>query len=169
MEDRWFEVHERFIMVRKLLLCQSCGLKKRDREFDVKFRKNCKACRMESYRLCKFKMGVRNLINSSLKRKGYTKKSRTQEILGCSFEEFKIHLESKFEPWMNWENRGKIGNELNIGWDLDHIIPLSSVKTEEEILKLNNYTNFQPLCSYTNRYIKRSKLDFTIESVKKEP
>jgi hypothetical protein len=66
---------------------------------------------------------------------------------------------------MNWENKGKIGTDLNIGWDLDHIIPLSSAKTEEEILKLNHYTNFQPLCSYTNRYIKRSKLDFTMEAL----
>lgn len=32
--------------------------------------------------------------------------------------------------------------------------PISSAKTEEEAIKLCHYTNFQPLCSYTNRYIK---------------
>jgi hypothetical protein len=58
---------------------------------------------------------------------------------------------------MNWNNRGNWNGqpkEINVAWDIDHIIPLSTAKTEEEILKLNHYTNLQPLCSYTNRYIK---------------
>ena len=48
--------------------------------------------------------------------------------------------------------------EINIGWDIDHIVPLSSAKTEEDLIKLNHYTNLQPLCSQTNRYIKRDKI-----------
>ena len=91
-------------------------------------------------------------------RNGYTKKSRTCEILCCSFEEFQIYFESKFESWMTWENRGKYNGELNFGWDIDHIIPISSATTEEEILKLNHYTNLQPLCSRINRDIKKNKL-----------
>ena len=42
--------------------------------------------------------------------------------------------------------------------DIDHIIPLSSAKTEEDIIRLNHYTTLQPLCSYTNRYIKKNNL-----------
>lgn len=106
------------------------------------------------YRLIKL---IRSSIAYSLKINGYDKKSKTQEILGCSYEEFKIYLESKFEPWMSWDNQGKYNGELNYGWDIDHIIPLSSVKTEEEIIKLNNYSNLQPLCSKINRDIKRNK------------
>ena len=34
-------------------------------------------------------------IRSSLRRNGYSKKSRTYEILGCTFEEFKLYIESK--------------------------------------------------------------------------
>ena len=41
------------------------------------------------------------------------------------------------------------------GWDLDHIIPVSSAKTEEELIKLNLYENFQPLCSKINRDLKK--------------
>lgn len=62
---------------------------------------------------------------------------------------------------MNWENYGnpKDGKyELNKTWDLDHIIPICSAKTNEDIIRLNHYTNFQPLCSYVNRYIKRHRI-----------
>jgi len=44
-----------------------------------------------------------------------------------------------------------------VGKNLDYIIPISSTKTEEEILKLNHYTNLQPLCSKVNRDIKKNK------------
>ena len=83
------------------------------------------------------------------------KSKKSQEILGCSFEDFKAYLESKFEFWMNWENYGLYNGEVNYGWDIDHIIPLSSAKLEEEIVKLNHYTNLQPLCSKVNRDIKK--------------
>jgi len=99
----------------------------------------------------------RNLIYNSIKNKGYSKKSKTYQILGCTFEEFKNYLESKFEPWMSWENYGKYNGEFNFGWDIDHIIPMSSAKSEEEVINLNHYTNLQPLCSYINRVVKRDK------------
>jgi hypothetical protein len=112
-----------------------------------------------------FSLGIRvsKLINIHIKKNGYTKKSRTHEILGCSYEEFKSYIESKFQPWMNWDNCGNPKDgiyELNKTWDIDHIIPLSFAITEEEIIKLNHYTNLQPLCSYTNRNIKRDRLDY---------
>ncbi len=108
----------------------------------------------------KVKVNLRNSIRQILKKKGFTKKSKTVEILGCTFEEFKEHLESKFESWMNWGNYGDPKDgiyEVNKTWDIDHIIPLSSAKTEEDIIKLNRYTNLQPLCSYFNRFIKSDK------------
>ena len=101
------------------------------------------------------KAKLRSVFSKALKEKGYTKNSRSYEILGCTFEEFKIYLESKFEPWMNWENRGLYNGQPNYGWDIDHIIPLREAKTKEDVIKLNHYTNLQPLCSYTNRDIKK--------------
>jgi hypothetical protein len=89
-----------------------------------------------------------------LKNKGVKKKLKTHETLGCTYEYFKSRLESLWEPWMSWENYGLYNGELNYGWDIDHIIPISSAKTEEELLKLNHFSNLQPLCSYTNRFIK---------------
>lgn len=107
------------------------------------------------YRLrCNLRRRIKETFNTN----GFTKKSKTAEILGCTFEEFKLHLESKFEPWMAWDNRGLYNGELNCGWDIDHIIPVSSAITEEDIIKLNHYTNLQPLCSYINRNIKRDNI-----------
>lgn len=98
---------------------------------------------------------IRTTISNSLRKNKYIKNEDTQSILGCSFEEFKSHLESKFEPWMNWGNRGKYNGQPSFGWDIDHIICLSGAKNVEELKKLNHYTNTQPLCSFNNRYIKR--------------
>jgi hypothetical protein len=107
--------------------------------------------------LYKLTHNIKGLIHQSIKRKCYSKKTKTYNILGCTYDEFKIYLESKFELWMNWNNHGLYNGELNYGWDIDHIIPLSSAKNEKEVLKLNHYTNLQPLCSKINRDIKRDK------------
>lgn len=108
--------------------------------------------------LYKLKTNIRNIISKSLRVKEYKKNYKSEQILGCSFEEFKLYLESKFEFWMVWENKGLYNGKLNYGWDLDHIIPISSAKTENDIIKLNHYTNLQPLCSKINRDVKKNKL-----------
>jgi hypothetical protein len=99
---------------------------------------------------------LRNNISRRIRRCLNTKTTKTNIILGCSSLEFKLYLESKFESWMSWENYGLYNGELNYGWDIDHIIPLSSTLSEDEIIKLNHYTNLQPLDSYINRYVKRN-------------
>ena len=103
---------------------------------------------------------VRNLIYNSFYYNGYSKNSKTEELLGCSFEELKEYLESKFEPWMNWDNRGLYSGEFNYGWDIDHIIPISSANNEGDLIKLNHFSNLQPLCSKVNRDIKKDKIDY---------
>ena len=59
------------------------------------------------------------------------------------------------DPFFLLKNRGLYNGELNYGWDIDHIIPISSAITEEDIIRLNHYTNLQPLCAYINRVIKK--------------
>lgn len=119
----------------------------------VEYEKN----KMSTDFLFKLKKVIRQSIRGSFKKYGFTKNSKTYEILGCTYEEFKIHIEKQFLPWMNWDNYGKYNGECNFGWDLDHIIPLNIATTEGDIIKLNHYTNFQPLCSYVNRNVKREK------------
>lgn len=84
----------------------------------------------------------RGSINKAFKRNGFKKTSKTFDLLGCSFEELKIHLENQFKEGMSWENHGE--------WHIDHKIPLSWAKTEEELKKLCKYSNLQPLWAEEN-------------------
>jgi len=105
------------------------------------------------------KVNLRNMIKDSLYKVKAYKGSKTETILGCSYSEFKEHIESQFEDWMSWGNKGNPKDGIfapNKTWDIDHIIPLDSGKTKEDILKLNHYTNLRPFCSYVNRFIKRA-------------
>lgn len=55
------------------------------------------------FKLC---FNIRTLIRNSIKRQFTEKSKKTQEILDCSFEEFKIYLEEQFDENMNWNNKG---------------------------------------------------------------
>ena len=100
--------------------------------------------RLKTDHIFKFKGNVRSLIKNSFKRgtNQLRKDAKTETILGCVIEEFTLYIESKFIDGMTMKNHGK--------WHLDHIIPLSKATTKEEIIKLNHYTNFQPLWAEDN-------------------
>jgi len=98
---------------------------------------------------------IRNLIKKTFKSKSTNKNNKTTEILGCSFDEFKQHIESQWEDWMSWDNYGQYNGEENYGWDIDHRTPIASALNESEVIRLNHFTNLQPLCSYINRDVKK--------------
>ena len=81
-------------------------------------------------------------INKAISRAGFKKKSKTAEILGCSFEQFKSHIECQFQEGMSWENRHL--------WHIDHIMPVSMAKTYDEVVRLNHYKNLRPLWAHEN-------------------
>lgn len=111
----------------------------------------------------KFSENIRSLIRRSFKCSGFNKTSRTAEILGCTYEIFREYIESQFESWMSFDNYGNwngIPKERNVAWDLDHKEPISLANNKDDVVRLNHYTNFQPLCSYENRWIKRNKLEY---------
>ena len=96
----------------------------------------------ETNPLFKLRCNISSLIRLSIRKQGYTKQSKTFEILGCSYEDFKQHLERQFTKGMTWDNQGE--------WHLDHIYPVSVAKDEAELIKLNHYTNFQPMWAAEN-------------------
>lgn len=87
---------------------------------------------------------IRNRINESIKRKGFTKRSSTYATLGCDWEFFKTHIERQFTPRMCWE---KMGSEIH----LDHIVPISTAATEDDVVALNHFTNLRPMWAKDNQ------------------
>ena len=85
---------------------------------------------------------LRNRIRTAIK-KG-CKSAQTMELLGCSIEEVKSHLESQFTEGMTWDNHGE--------WHIDHIIPCASfdLTDPEQQKKCFHYTNLQPLWASEN-------------------
>jgi len=94
--------------------------------------------------LYKLKCRIRDNIRHTFKRGDYkyNKNSNTETILGCTINEFINYIECKFTEGMTLKNYGE--------WHLDHIYPVSLAKDEEELIKLNHYTNFQPLWAIDN-------------------
>jgi len=90
----------------------------------------------------KMKDNLRSRTTAAFRNMGYSKTSKTQEMLGVDWEIVKQHIESQFTKGMNWDNQGI--------WHTDHIIPLASAKDEKELLKLCHYSNLQPLWAEDN-------------------
>jgi len=95
--------------------------------------------RRKSSPILRISHNVRGRIRDFLKSKNMKKNNKTFEIIGCTPQQLKDHLEQQFTVGMCWENYGYYG------WHIDHIISLDSGETEEEIYKLCHYTNLQPL------------------------
>jgi hypothetical protein len=95
--------------------------------------------------------GVRTSIGQAFNDKGYSKDTKTEAVLGCSFGELKDHLEDQFKPGMTWENMGS-------EWHIDHNLPLNAAKSIEEVICLCHFTNLVPLWKQENMS-KGSKCD----------
>lgn len=99
----------------------------------------------------------RGTISSSFKRAlngGNVKNCKSLEILGCSMEFFIRYIEELFTDNMSWDNYGACLESDCKVWNLDHCYPISLANNEEEILKLNHYSNFKPMWAIEN--IKKS-------------
>jgi hypothetical protein len=163
---KWYEENKEKVRKRHKKYRQNNKekIRERDRKYreKEKVRKNRNKRIRERFKndqLFRLKRAIRSSVTNSIKSVDGYKSKRTEEILGCSFKELKQHIESQWEDWMSWDNYGLYNGELNHGWDIDHIEPLSLCESEEDVYKLNHYTNLQPLCSYTNRYIKRDNIN----------
>lgn len=121
--------------------------KKRHRKYfennKSKYYENIKK-RKDKNPLLKLSLNIRSRMYNALKRVNEKKQAKTIDILGCTFYECKVYIENQFKEGMSWEN-------YNLEtWHIDHIIPLSSAKTEEDLYKLFHYTNLQPLWASEN-------------------
>lgn len=88
-------------------------------------------------------INIRNRVRMALNRN--TKSGKTIELIGCSIDVLKKHLELKFKHGMSWGNYGE--------WQIDHIEPcssfdMSSIDAQKECF---HYSNLQPLWMLENR------------------
>jgi hypothetical protein len=86
---------------------------------------------------------LRSNIKDCFDRMGYAKRSRTREIVGLDFETLKNYLEY---TWFRNYGTEYAGEKIHI----DHIVPVSTAKTEEDVIRLNHYTNLQYLTPEDN-------------------
>jgi len=92
--------------------------------------------------LLTLQMRYRNIVSKAWRGSGFVKNSRSHEILGCSWDEFRTHIERQFTKGMTWNRMPEI--------HLDHIVALSTAQTEADVLALNHFTNLRPLWAFDN-------------------
>ena len=91
---------------------------------------------------------LKNIVSCSVRqalKSGKSKKSL--EYLGCTIDEFKKHIESKFKENMSWDNYGE--------WQIDHITPIKykdneEAPTIENVIERLHWTNTQPMWAVDN-------------------
>jgi len=98
--------------------------------------------RRQTDNLFRLQHNLRRRTSGAFKRQGYSKQTKTQQMLGVDWEVAKAHIERQFKKGMSWSNYGE--------WHIDHIIPLASANTEAELIKLCHYRNLQPLWAEQN-------------------
>ena len=90
----------------------------------------------------KLVMRFRRRFRNWFKHNGTEKTSSIPQIIGCTPQEMRDHIEAQFQPGMTWENHG-FGEGC---WHVDHIVPLVSAGNDEAAMfKLWHYSNLQPM------------------------
>jgi light-regulated signal transduction histidine kinase (bacteriophytochrome) len=130
----YYESNKDKIKIQKKIYCESNKDKinsyfrnKTKTDIQYKLRKNLR-CRL------------RSAINNN------QKVGSAVKDLGCTIDELKPYLESKFQSGMTWDNW------TSDGWHIDHIKPLSSfdLTDRHQFLEACHYTNLQPLWAKDN-------------------
>jgi signal recognition particle GTPase len=115
--------------------------KQKHKEYQEKHKERWKQLKKEAYAnniQYRITQTLRDRLYKAIKNEW--KNESAIKLLGCSIEEFKLHLEKHFSPEMSWKNHGKI-------WEIDHIVGCANFNMEnlEEQKKCFHYTNMQPL------------------------
>lgn len=88
---------------------------------------------------------IRTNIYRAFKIKKMTKRCKSWQMIGCSYEDLQNHLiQTAIKNYGHFDPN-------NTKYNIDHIIPLSSAKNEKELIKLQHYTNLQLLTEHHNK------------------
>lgn len=125
--ERYYLNHEKY----KKRCCENAKRYYQEKRHDPLF-KTKRTIRNTNIRICRIAKG--------------RKQWKTQDILGCTFQEARMHIEKQFKPGMTWANHG-------IEWEIDHIMPLSAfdLSRSDHVRMAGRYTNLRPLWKTENR------------------
>lgn len=121
-------------------VCSKCGDLRPMNDFAHRYKTAhgggiCKSCRFaENIAL----VAVSRVAGVTGKRLNIEKWS----VLGCDLADFKKHIDRQLCMGMSWDNRKS--------WHVDHIIPLSTAKTEADAIALSHHTNLRPMWAKDN-------------------
>lgn len=129
----------------------------KNREKTNKYKRRWSKNKEDTDPVYKFAKNLRSIISKAFIRKKWKKNGRTQQMIGCDYETAFEHLKNTFK-----QNYGISLEDAKQELHIDHIIPLASAKTKEELIKLNHYTNLQYLYASDNLR-KNDKLYWKLE------
>lgn len=137
-------------------------IKKRNKEYINK--------RIKKDAVFKLRKSVSLLIRLALQKEGALKKTSCIKKLPYTIQELKNHLESQFEPWMNWDNWGIYDKESwddddssTWTWQIDHIIPQSKLPYDSM-----DHPNFKKCWALSNLRPLKSKENLTKSNKEKK-
>lgn len=147
-------------------ICTKCGNEKPVEEFywtDSKkttLSGQCKKCHNGRKRpsISRLIHNLKNRYSDIVKKYEFTNVSPFDNVLSIGRDEFQVYLENRFRDGMTWDNYGD-------HWVIDHILPMSIMRCYDDLIRLNHYSNLQPLLKSENS--KKSK-DLTVEGIIKE-
>jgi hypothetical protein len=92
---------------------------------------------------------LRARLTAIVKRGMGKKLGPTLELLGCTLDEFRAHIESQWAEGMSWDNLGHVGDV----WHIDHIRPCASFDLTdlEQQKACFHWSNLQPLWAADNQ------------------
>jgi 5-methylcytosine-specific restriction endonuclease McrA len=137
------DIHEKAKSLGQIIkTCADCGKERRHKMLKRSWESVCVICSSVRQVIKRERILLNGILTRAIKDPSFDFYRQYELLFGITADGLRSYIRSKFKPEMHWENYGK---SYENGWQIDHIIPLSTAKTVKEMEKLYHYTNLQPL------------------------
>jgi hypothetical protein len=145
----YYETNKEFV------LTQQKKYVEQNKQSVAKYKKRYHYKRLSEDPIYRAVQNLRSRLSKTCSSIAVGKNFKTLESIGITSYELKLYIESLFTEGMTWENYG-FGNDK---WSIDHIKPLRTAESIDDVFKLNHYTNLQPMWNPEN-FAKGGKWEF---------
>lgn len=129
----------------------------RHKEQKIQYAKQYVKARYKEDEVYRYKLIIRADIYASIKQHKFIKKRNMEEVIGCDIEYLIEHLKNTY-----YKNYG-VEYSPNDKVHIDHIVPLATANTIDEVNALCYYTNLQMLKGKDNQ-LKSFKTNWTLQN-----